>query len=100
MTGGGTHDGPPLAPRGAFSRVITNLVTGYEVLASGAYSAYGLWNEVVNAKGRKFLHYHFEGTGRLPVRDLRGVRPEGVERARKAAKAWMLDLIRRKKGAA
>ncbi len=87
-------DGPPLAPRGAFSRVITNLVTGYEVLASGMYSAYGAWNQVVNSKGRKFLHYHFEGAGRLPVRDLRGVRPEGVEKARKAAVAWMLDQAR------
>lgn len=87
-------DGPPLAPRGAFSRVITNLMTGYEVLSNGNWSVYGLWDQVVSVKSVAFLKYHFNGTGRLPVRDLRGVRPEGVEKARKAALAWMMDQIR------
>lgn len=86
--------GPPLAPRGAFSRVITNLVTRFEPDSPDARMAYGEWKDVVSTKGVKFLPYHFNGEGRLPVRDLRGVRPEGVEKARKSAIAWLLDIIR------
>lgn len=88
--------GPPLAPRGAFSRVITNLMTGFEIppIGSSAWTAYGAWFEVVSTKGVPFLRAHFNGVGRLPVRDLRGVRPEGREKARRAAIAWMSDQIR------
>lgn len=87
--------GPPLAPRGAFSRVITNLRTGYEHSAgSDLWTAYGFWDEVVSVNGRPFLSAHFRGAGRLPVRDLRGVRPEGREKARRAAIAWMSDQVR------
>lgn len=82
--------GPPLAPRGAFSRVITNLQPGFEEPPAGStvWTAYGAWYEVVDTKGRPFLHYAFAR------RDLRGVRPEGREKARKAAIAWMADQIR------
>lgn len=90
--------GPPLAPRGAFSRVITNLVTGYEQLSGGMWSAYGMWNEVVSVRGIAFLKYHFDGVGQK-VRDLRGVRPEGREKARKSAVAWMLDQIKSRRRA-
>lgn len=86
-------DGPPLAPRGAFSRVITNLVTRYSPDGPDARVAEGTWRDVVSTKGVPFLKAHFDGI-RQKVRDLRGVRPEGVERARKAAKAWLLDQIR------
>lgn len=93
--------GPPLAPRGAFSRVITNLRTGYEKVSSHVWDAYGMWFEVVSAKGKPFLPAHFTGarTGRngrtkLPVRDIRGVRPEGREKARKSAVAWLSDRVR------
>lgn len=76
--------GPPLAPRGLSSRVIRNFVTRIESTAD--------WNTwwieaalagIVNRKGEPFMHYHFEGAGRLPQRDLRGIRPEGRERIRK-----------------
>lgn len=95
--------GPPLAPRGAFSRVITNLRPRYGRLTSGVWEAVGYWDEVVSRKGKRFLHYHFNGaTGGgkkrnvvLPRRDLRGVRPPGLEKARKALKAWAIDLLRR-----
>lgn len=92
--------GPPLAPRGAFSRVITNLRTRFGQMANTAWEAVGYWDEVVTRKGRQFLHYHFDGAplgrgkGNLPKRDLCGVRPEGKEKARKSARAWMLDMIR------
>jgi hypothetical protein len=91
--------GPPLAPRYQFSRVITNLLIGYFEEGKGRASIWGYWDEVVNTKGEKFLHYHFDGLKlrngvTLPPRDLRGVRPEGKERCRQAFRAWALDLIR------
>jgi hypothetical protein len=60
----------------------------------------GYWEEVVSRDGRPFLHYHFDGTGRLPRRDLRGVRPAGVARALEALKAFGKDMIRRAFGRA
>lgn len=87
-------DGPPLAPRRQFSRVISNLLTAYGRLGTTQWTAWGYWDEVVDKTGQPFLHYHFEGGAHLPRRDLRGVRPEGVERARNAARAWMIDTVR------
>lgn len=93
--------GPPLAPRGAFSRVVTNLRTGYGREGPNQWVAYGLWFDVVSRSGTPFLGAHFTGAkvGRgkgfkLPIRDLRGVRPEGRIKARRAAVAWMSDMIR------
>lgn len=87
--------GPPLAPRGAASRVITNLRTDYEhATGSTIWDAYGFWFQVVDTKGRPFLSHHFNGGGRLPARDLRGVRPWGREKASRAARAWLMDQIR------
>lgn len=86
--------GPPLAPRGVFSRVITNLVTSFIVDPSRrVWTAVAGWADVVDVHGRSFLHYHF-GSGRLPVRDLRGVRPEGRAKAQRAAVAFVRDLLR------
>jgi hypothetical protein len=91
--------GPPLAPRYQFSRVITNLLIGYFEEGQGRASVWGYWDEVVNVKGEKFLHYHFNGltlrNGRqLPPRDLRGVRPDGKKKCLEAFRAWALDLLR------
>ena len=92
--------GPPLAPRGAFSRVITNLKTRFE-RQGNQWRAIGEWVEVVSVDGVEFLSAHFNGAsvGRnhsitLPVRDLRGVRPEGKQEARDAMKEWAYDQIR------
>ena len=90
--------GPPLAPRGAFSRVVTNLKLRFGQLGVGAWEAVGYWDEVVSRTGRQFLTYLFDGLGRrgsIPRRDLRGVRPDGKAKAAKACRAWMIDLIRR-----
>lgn len=95
-------DGPPLAPRGAFSRVITNLRLRFGRVSTMAWEVVGYWDEVVNRAGRKFLHYHFDGAtgggrGRnvtLPRRDLRGVRPEGRAKSRRALRSFFLDLLR------
>lgn len=96
--------GPPLAPRGQFSRVVTNLKTTYGrtgPLDMQWYAA-GYWDEVLDRQGKPFLQYHFNGsTGggkrrnvTLPKRDLRGVRPGGIEKAMKAMAAWARLLLR------
>jgi hypothetical protein len=96
--------GPPLAPRGTNSRVITNLKTRYGRTGPLGllWEAAGYWDDVVDRHGAPFLHHHFNGAtggGRrknvtLPQRDLRGIRPEGREKARKALRAWAIDIIR------
>jgi hypothetical protein len=45
-------------------------------------------------KGIPFLRYHFNGDGRLPRRDLRGVRPAGIEKMRAAMNNWIRLEIR------
>ena len=97
-----TLDGPPLAPRGVFSRVITNLVTESSDAQrrEGVWEAFGFWDDVVARDGEyTFLNVHFLGQplgkfGPSIQRDLRGVRPEGVDDARAAAVNWMTDTIR------
>lgn len=96
--------GPPLAPRRQFSRVITNLKTGYGRTGplDMQWFAAGYWDEVVDRKGKPFLQYHFDGaTGggkrrnvTLPRRDLRGVRPDGMAKALKALDRWARLLLR------
>ena len=94
--------GPPLAPRGPNSRVITNLVTVHSTApVGGEWFAAGYWDEVVSMRGVMFLPAHFTGanTGRggrtkLPVRDLRGIRPQGRMEALKALKRWGRSLLK------
>jgi hypothetical protein len=87
--------GPPLAPRGSSSRVITNLFTqhGRDPAGRNAWFAEGAWFEVVSTKGVQFLPFHFNGQGLLPVRDLRGVRPWGRQRAVSALQVWAAKLL-------
>jgi hypothetical protein len=87
--------GPPLAPRGASSRVVKNLQTGHGYDTSkGEYYAEGAWPDVRSKKGREFLEAHFDGTNGLPKRDLRGVRPWGKQQALEALYDWMKDVLR------
>lgn len=87
-------DGPPLAPRGVFSRVIQNLKTDSDHPAADQWRAWGYWDEVVARDGKtKFLKYHFMGI-KQKRRDLSGVRPEGVRKAKEAAVNWMRDMVR------
>ena len=99
-------DGPPLAPRRQFSRVITNLVLAFApnpaILKQGqTVEAFGAWDDVVSKRGYPFLPVHFEGrrAGRgrgfkMPKRDLRGVRPAGVQKALSALRAWAISIVR------
>jgi hypothetical protein len=86
--------GPPLAPRGKQSRVVTNLLTEYgRGSQAGTWEAFGYWDQVFSRGGMPFLQYHFHGIGQKK-RDLTGVRPEGVLAARKRAVNWIIDMVR------
>jgi hypothetical protein len=91
--------GPPLAPRDQFSRVITNFKTDYAELRPGYWQATFWWDDVVNAQGEPFLRYHFDGAilkggGRLPRRDLRGIRPDGRRQIMDALQNWARLAVR------
>jgi hypothetical protein len=88
-------DGPRLAPRRQFSRVITNLATSsWQTDDPNVWVAQGAWVDVVTPKGKKFLHYHFDGDGQAQY-DLRGVRPAALNDCREALRRWAKDTIRR-----
>ncbi len=89
--------GPRLAPRLQYSRSITNLVTshGRDATNPNIWFAEGAWLNVVNRKGDKFLHYHFDGQGQKRY-DLRGVRPAGVQKMKDALHEWAKLEIRQR----
>lgn len=89
------YDGGPLAPRGEHSRVIANLVKRTPRKNKGVWEILCAWLDVLDPKGRALLPRHFEGRGRLPQRDLRGVRPQGMERAVAALDLFVQDLLSR-----
>lgn len=86
-------DGPRLAPRRQFSRVITNLVTDHG-RDGNVWFAEGSWLDVVSRKGIRFLRFHFDGSSRLPKYDLRGVRPAGKAKLLESLVAWAKLEIR------
>lgn len=96
-------DGKPLAPRGPFSRVITNAVPGHypDVTAKGVYYVELAWGDVVSPSGFHFLVVHFDG---LPIgkhgprikRDLRGIRPGTKESMLRSFRSWAMLTIRGK----
>jgi hypothetical protein len=86
-------DGPPLAPRRQFSRVITNFMQRSGQIGPRVWEVVGAWVNVLNRKGESFLHYHFDGEGQK-VRDLRGIRPWGIARIRSALRAWLISEVR------
>lgn len=87
-------DGPPLAPRRQFSRVITNFKIDFAQVPSGNWQVTYWWEDVVSVKNVSFLKYHFDGTKKLPQRDLRGIRPDAKLEAKAAAREWMKDQVR------
>lgn len=88
-------DGPPLAPRRENSRIITNFRTSSGRLDDDSWQAVGAWEDVLSVRGLPFLRFHFKGSGRLPKRDLRGVRPSAVKRAREALRDFMRGFLSR-----
>lgn len=90
-------DGPPLAPRRQFSRIITNLLSGHGRDPGDMYIwfAEGAWIEVVSVKGVHFLPFHFNGVGQIQ-RDARPIRPETKREMVKDLHAWAKLTIREK----
>jgi hypothetical protein len=89
-----TLGGPPLAPRGQFSRVITNFQTDHARLREGYWQVTFWWQDVVSNEGISFLRWHFDGAPKLPRRDLRGVRPSGMRKIAEALSSFANDLLR------
>jgi hypothetical protein len=85
--------GPPLAPDGAASRVIANLVTGHFQASETQWVAVGQWESVVSDAGVHFLPFHIRGEGRLPVRDIAGIRAQGVAEAQEALEDWATHVL-------
>ncbi len=93
--------GPPLAPRGPRSRSIANLIYGdYYQTSDDVWVARVGWVNVLSKNGTPILPTHFEGKrcGRklavkMPVRDLRGVRPAGMKRIHRRIADWAEDVI-------
>lgn len=85
--------GPPLIPRGLQSRAITNYRTASAKLPSGDYAAVGAWEEILDVNGEPFLSAHFEGKNGLPIRDLRGVRPQALAEATEALRDFLSAFL-------
>jgi hypothetical protein len=90
--------GPPLAPRGMQSRIVTNYRTASAELSDGRWTAIGAWEDVLSTKGVSFLRYHFTGSGALPVRDLRGIRPDVRVEARRSLRDFLTQYMRYLRG--
>lgn len=84
--------GPPLAPRREKSRVVANMVTSWSKLGPGRWEVVAGWADIFSRKGRPFLHAHLTGWKfkhfELKQRDLRGVRPAGVAKLKRALSDW------------
>jgi hypothetical protein len=81
--------GPPLAPRGQFSRVITNFkTTTFQTEEHGAWAVIGTWEDVMSPTGFHFLPALFE------TRNLRGVRPDDMAKMRATILPWAKLTVR------
>lgn len=85
--------GPPLAPRGKDSRIIRNYTVEIEYDGT-VWKVRSYLRDVVDKKGRPFMQFHFDGAGRLPRRDDRGIRPWGREEIRRAREAEVRRILR------
>lgn len=106
------QSGPPLAPFGEASRIISNYLIK-EVQNGVTIGVEGGWDDVVNAKGVEFLPFHFAGTGmhkggayatfakrkgvgrgkNLPRRNMAGLRAWGRAQSRKELREWIKSLM-------
>lgn len=87
--------GGPLVPRGRASRFIDHYrVSSFQQGSGSSWTIIGAWMDIVSSKGVPFAPFHFQGSGRLPQRDLRGVRPEGQTKLRRALSDWLLGRLR------
>lgn len=83
----------PLIPHGAASRAIANYKTTPHQQGEGVWMIIGSWPGVVSKTGVAFMGFHIEGLGHNPVRDIAGVRPEGVQKISQAYRVWLHDFM-------
>jgi hypothetical protein len=98
-----TLDGPPLAPRGMNSRIITEFATQWGNPAPGEWFAQGGWDrqDIMSIDSVPFLRFHFDGPDHnpnLPVRDLAHVRPTTLRRAQDVLHGYVTRLLKLFKG--
>ena len=87
--------GPVLSPFSEHSRAIANLVTAHLQDAQGRYVAFGAWDDANNDGGPNYadlIAWHAVGAGNLPIRDVIGIRPDGVREAETALEDWIDNL--------
>lgn len=81
-------DGPPLAPRGDASRIVSGFVVSLEAVGDGAILIRGAWPDM------PFLHYHADGRGHNPVRDPVGLTPAAQDRVGDAVREFAGALVK------
>lgn len=103
--------GPPLAPRGMASRIISNYLISPIQGVGGQFGVEGSWVDVTSRNGTPFLPFHFNSTtvsstsgplfgivgigrGRnLPRRNMAGLRAWGKKRAREDLRKWIEEVM-------
>lgn len=76
--------GPRLAPRRLASRIISNYVTGLE-FRRGRWIVRAGWLDILDTKGRPFLQYHLNGSGKLPKVDIGAISDRALKLCRRVA---------------
>lgn len=85
-------DGPPLAPQWEISRVISNYVS-YDAGTSGTHvSVSSQWEGITNERNEAFLPELFYGKGRIPPRNITGIRYWGLYNAEVQTSYFIDDL--------
>jgi hypothetical protein len=90
--------GPPLVPRGEASRFISGFRAEW-IEEAGGYVLHCGWAGLDSRDGRPFAGYHLTGAGRLPKRDVGGIRPSDWQKIIKEDQAF-LDKIVSSRGSA
>lgn len=103
--------GPPLAPRGMASRIISNYLIRPIMGTNNQFGVEGVWEDVTSRSGVLFLPFHFNstlasttsgalfgmiGVGRgknLPRRNMCGLRAWGKKRAREDLRKWIEEVM-------
>lgn len=75
--------GPPLAPRGAASRIVTGYVVSV-IAAMSRLTFTGSW------PGLDWVQYHADGTKRMPRRDPFGFRQRDLDKVRTMVREYIM----------
>lgn len=81
--------GPPLAPSGTGSRVVTHFRAKARQ-RGGAWQVVAGWAGVVSRQGVPFLPFHDQGSGPLPRRPIFGVSPRTHAAIREIVKGFVV----------